>query len=1220
MTIVYDSSKRRITLVGKEVGHGGEAVIRRVQGQAGLLAKIYVPPIHPHYEPKVAWMKDHPPEEPDYSAAVDEHKALAWPIELLYDAKGRFTGYLMPRIRWGVTLLKAFNPRLRTQALPFNHKYLHRIARNLAAAVTSLHAKGYVVGDLHESNVLVTSQALVTMIDTDSFQVHAAVNEEAVCYHCVVGKPEYTAPELQGKHLADVTRKPEQDNFALAVLIFQLLMQGNHPFRSRWGWAGEPPSLEVKIARGLFPHVKPPPDPVTVPPNVPSLDTLHPVLSALMQRCFVDGHKNPHLRPTAAEWRGGLEEAEAALVQCAKGHYYSNLLVKCPQCEADKRAGKRAKQAATARRRRSATARRQQATFPPRIQQRRWQTRPVPPPQSTSAWARAFSAFRALPRSQRNSVVTFAVVVFSMICLVIMASSDAVLRCPVPRAVIPTTHFATRAPLPTLTPNLSPTPAPTLNSILASSIPLSQVPISADNAEQITRLSVLGLTSASYTNWSLDGKQFIAILPSYGISIYDAQTMDLIRFIEIDVDQVSVVSSDWTLLATRGDDGSVKLWDMLSGQELHTFRGHKTSVYELAFSPNGNLLAIGSYSNSESLATIDVWDVVTGREMCAFSFELSESTTGTALPFVFSPDGKLLASRGASKQTIRLWKIPSGELAKEFFTENLVAWSLAFSPDGQHLAVGGWSHYPGSNAVSIWDVASGRKLHEYSRFSADSVAFSPDGTLLAALISGGDKVKVWSVLGGTEVFHGAFSTFAGNVNFSPDGRLLSSGFFQWEVMTGREVFTVSRIRGISALHFSHDGRLLTSASYGKTLVQWEIPTTRMVYVQQGGISSLPCPAFSSDGAVLAWGPFGGEIELWQVSTGDLVRTITVTAPENASCVGKHSTFSLDGTLLAANLDTRNTVEVWDVATGNRLYSLSGHTSRVRSVAFSPTGKLLASWAWDDTIRLWKISTGNEMATLSGFPSDVVRVVFSPDGASLAIGLQDGTVKLWDVIALQELRTFFGHTGPVTTIAFSPDGTLIASGSEDETVKLWDVSTGYELRTLDEHNYRAEDLAFSSDGTLLASAGFDTVNLWGMPATSAPSWSTPTPIATPGVTSGAIGGIVVEADTGLPISGASVTTEPPTGSVTTDVEGRFVIPNVPPGRYTVTVTEPGYVATSVLVSVQAGEVTTTDVVLLALPQPSTMPTPSELTVTPTPTPVVFRLTLAPLLTSTPEGSP
>ena len=139
---------------------------------------------------------------------------------------------------------------------------------------------------------------------------------------------------------------------------------------SRWKRAGEPPPLEEKIARGLFPHVKPPPDPVVPPPNVPSLNTLHPALVGSMQRCFVDGHKAPRLRPTAAEWRVRLEEAEAAMVQCAKGHYHSNLLVKCPQCEAAKRVAKRAR----------ARRRQRRATFPPRIQQRRWRrTGPAQP-------------------------------------------------------------------------------------------------------------------------------------------------------------------------------------------------------------------------------------------------------------------------------------------------------------------------------------------------------------------------------------------------------------------------------------------------------------------------------------------------------------------------------------------------------------------------------------------------------------------------------------------------------------------------------------------------------------------------------------------------------------------------------------------------------------------------------------------------------------------------
>jgi WD40 repeat protein len=159
-------------------------------------------------------------------------------------------------------------------------------------------------------------------------------------------------------------------------------------------------------------------------------------------------------------------------------------------------------------------------------------------------------------------------------------------------------------------------------------------------------------------------------------------------------------------------------------------------------------------------------------------------------------------------------------------------------------------------------------------------------------------------------------------------------------------------------------------------------------------------------------------------------------------------------------------------------TLTGHTDTVRSVAFSPDGRLLASGSDDNTIKLWEVATGREVRTLSGHGWDVTSVAFSPDGRLLASGscgkagfffpCVQGEIKLWDVASGREVRTLSGHTNWVTSVAFSPDGRLLASGSDDNTIKLWEVATGREVRTLSGHGWDVTSVAFSPDGRLLAS--------------------------------------------------------------------------------------------------------------------------------------------------------
>jgi formylglycine-generating enzyme required for sulfatase activity len=164
--------------------------------------------------------------------------------------------------------------------------------------------------------------------------VQAQGQAQILTFPCRVGKGEYTPPELQGTSFETTIRHPENDHFGLGVLIFQMLMDGNHPFRGKWLQSGEPPTIEAKIAQGLFPYGgQAGRGKVSPPPNV-TLDILHPRVSDLVQRCFVDGHNSPRQRPTADEWDDALGEAEKALVQCRNGHYYSNHLRACPTCGA----------------------------------------------------------------------------------------------------------------------------------------------------------------------------------------------------------------------------------------------------------------------------------------------------------------------------------------------------------------------------------------------------------------------------------------------------------------------------------------------------------------------------------------------------------------------------------------------------------------------------------------------------------------------------------------------------------------------------------------------------------------------------------------------------------------------------------------------------------------------------------------------------------------------
>ncbi|MFN7471214.1 MAG: protein kinase domain-containing protein, partial [Roseiflexaceae bacterium] len=237
----------------KKLGEGGEGAVFDVAGQSGLVAKIY----HPHrlnqsLAAKVIAMTRNPPE--DATRASLNHVSIAWPIDVLYSGK-QFVGYTMPKIKKADDLYDLLQPQQRAkQHGSLNHRHLYRTARNLAIAMDAIHQKGYVLGDVNFKNALFNDDALITIVDCDSMQVTDAAG---VVHRCLVGVPEYTPADLQGVDFSQVSRTKNHDAFGLAVLIFQLLMQGFHPFAGK----PRPGEQEVEqshiycISKGIFPYI-----------------------------------------------------------------------------------------------------------------------------------------------------------------------------------------------------------------------------------------------------------------------------------------------------------------------------------------------------------------------------------------------------------------------------------------------------------------------------------------------------------------------------------------------------------------------------------------------------------------------------------------------------------------------------------------------------------------------------------------------------------------------------------------------------------------------------------------------------------------------------------------------------------------------------------------------------------------------------------------------------
>ncbi|KAF7982115.1 hypothetical protein HWV62_29831 [Athelia sp. TMB] len=202
--------------------------------------------------------------------------------------------------------------------------------------------------------------------------------------------------------------------------------------------------------------------------------------------------------------------------------------------------------------------------------------------------------------------------------------------------------------------------------------------------------------------------------------------------------------------------------------------------------------------------------------------------------------------------------------------------------------------------------------------------------------------------------------------------------------------------------------------------------------------------------------------------------------DHTDCV-KSVAFSPDGRRIASGSDDQS-IRVWDAETCTLIAGpFVGHTGRVESVAFSPDGQRIVSGSDDQSVRLWDAETGTPIAKpFKGHTGTVYSVAFSPDGRRIASGSHDESVRVWDVeTGTLIAKAFEGHTHRVYSVAFSPDGQRVASGSHDMTIRLWDTETGTPLaKPFKGHTGCVNSVAFSSDGRRIASGSDDqSVRVW-----------------------------------------------------------------------------------------------------------------------------------------------
>ena len=313
------------------IGAGREGTVHPVNGQPLLAAKLISPnnPNPQQTAAKLAVMAN-----TLTSPKPTRHHLITWPKAIISRRKTypEATGYTMTRLDTTVyhQLGSYFNPLRRRKLLADRHtgySYLHllTIARNLALAVHQAHSHGVLIGDLNSRNVLANDQGRVAIIDTDSFQVTDPTT--GVTYPCLVGTPEYTPPNLQGREFANTTRTKDDDLFSLAVMLYQLLTQGTHPYAGTTAAdPSQPNDIASRIAAGHLAFQKtskgqePPANITIIWQDLP------------LKRHFKTAFQNHRPRTTAKTWAQAITKTAQNLKQCPKNSLHRHFTKRCTWC------------------------------------------------------------------------------------------------------------------------------------------------------------------------------------------------------------------------------------------------------------------------------------------------------------------------------------------------------------------------------------------------------------------------------------------------------------------------------------------------------------------------------------------------------------------------------------------------------------------------------------------------------------------------------------------------------------------------------------------------------------------------------------------------------------------------------------------------------------------------------------------------------------------------
>jgi WD40 repeat protein len=474
----------------------------------------------------------------------------------------------------------------------------------------------------------------------------------------------------------------------------------------------------------------------------------------------------------------------------------------------------------------------------------------------------------------------------------------------------------------------------------------------------------------------------------------------------------------------------------------HIWDKPSSRIQAAAFSPNGNILSIWETPSPKyEHGRLKVLKTDPIREVDAIS--LKRQIRGQTLT-------TSSYNKRKRKRFIPLYNLDPGWV------------TVALSPDGKWLALGGWDA-----SVSLWNVQSQNLLGilATSKGTVWDIAFSHGGDVLATA-SADSTITLWDLKTGNE-----FRTLSG------DDIIASASWDNtikvWDASSGKELYTLSgHTRPVNSVAYNHNGTKIVSGSSDGTVKVWDMKTTKLLLTLRDHQRSVRDVAFSPDGSRIASASTDKTAIIWDANTGE--KRLTLEGHQQTVwSVG----FAHDGTqLITASSD--GSAIVWDTRTGKKKLTLGGRVeSAINEAIFTSTDKYIVTIGDSAACRWWKKETGKEEFRLGG--RGFSKIAMSPNGSKLAVVGYGSIIGLFDTVTPKaRVIELEGPPEGVAQIVFSPDGDLLAVAGKEGTVKLWETASGKVVLTLERTAEALGAIAFSPEGFRMAAAdSADNPKIW-----------------------------------------------------------------------------------------------------------------------------------------------